>query len=120
MRIERRRKKKLRVAFHFQYANQAAWKCDTCRQRGLEGHRRCDWIPEERRAAPRCVWAREGVAITSCPTSYITAESISLLEEFHAWKLFNCANLYDVPARAAEAYCVLEGELRLEQRRAAE
>ncbi len=45
MRPDGERKKKLIVAFHFQYANQAAWKCDSCRRGGLELKRRCGFIP---------------------------------------------------------------------------
>jgi hypothetical protein len=50
--------------------------------------------------------------------SYISPESVSLLEEFHTWKLFGCPNIYELPARAAEAFYVLETELRSEYRRA--
>jgi hypothetical protein len=118
MRAKRRRAKKLIVAFHFQYANQAAWKCDDCRKRGLEIQRQCGWLREQAQAGKKCVWSRESVAITSCPVSYISPESVSFLEEFHAWKLFGCPNIYELPARAAEAFYVLETELRSEYRRA--
>ena len=43
-RAERRRKKKLLVAFHFQFSNQAGWECDACRRSGLEIRRRCGWL----------------------------------------------------------------------------
>ena len=120
MRVERGRTKKLIVAFHFQYANQAAWKCDGCRKRGLEIQRRCGWLPEQSPTGAKHVWARESVAITSCPVSYITAESISMLEEFYAWKLFGCRDMYELQARAAEAFYLLEMELRSEHSRGQE
>ena len=50
----------------------------------------------------------------TCPTSYITSESLALLEEFHAWKLLGSSNVYDLPARLVEAIFVLENELRTE------
>jgi hypothetical protein len=58
------------------------------------------------------IWARGGAALTTCPTSYITSESISLLEEFHAWKLFGAPDFYQLPARIVEAIFLLENELR--------
>ena len=60
------------------------------------------------------VWGRGLVLTTTCPTSYVTAESIALLEEFYAWKLAGAGNVYDLPARLVEAMFVLENELRAE------
>jgi hypothetical protein len=61
------------------------------------------------------VWARKSVSVTSCPTSYITSESIALIEEFHAWKLFGASDWHQLPARLVEAIFVLENELRSER-----
>jgi len=61
------------------------------------------------------IWARKNVCVTSCPTSYITPESVALLEEFHAWKLFGTLDYYRLPARLVEAIFVLENELRSER-----
>ncbi len=61
------------------------------------------------------VWARGKVSLTSCPTSYITPESIALLEEFHAWKLLGAASVYELPARLVEAIFIVENELRAEK-----
>jgi hypothetical protein len=61
------------------------------------------------------VWARKSVGVTSCPTSFITPESIALIEEFHAWKLFGIAAWRELPARLVEAIFVLENELRSER-----
>ena len=54
------------------------------------------------------------MSLGTCPTSYITAESIALLEEFHAWKLCGAGSVYELPARLVEAIFVLENELRTE------
>jgi hypothetical protein len=58
------------------------------------------------------VWLRGRMSLATCPTSFITAESIALLEEFHAWKLVGGSSAYDLPARLVEAIFVLENELR--------
>jgi len=61
------------------------------------------------------VWARKQAAAEECPRSYITPESEALLEEFHAFRVFGCADVNDQPARLVDAICVLELELRSEQ-----
>jgi len=113
------RTKKLIVAFHFQFANQAAWKCDECRRQGLEKLRRCGWLNWANEPR-RVVWARGGVATECCPTSYVTADSAIYIQEFNAWKLFGGSGVYSLPARTVDAFIVLEHELRSEMRRAQE
>src|SRR5579871_628836 len=117
LRLKRSRKKKLIVAFHFQLANQAAWECDTCRNSGLEKRRRCTWIgdegSDERIAGP--IWARGRASSSCCPKSYVTGESLALLEEFHAFKVFGSRDVYALEARLVEAIFILEDELRREK-----
>jgi hypothetical protein len=124
VRVERRRTKKLIVAFHFQFANQAAWRCDVCRRGGLESARRCGFArfggaeePHEPKLTlkpkpqhRRIVWARGHAAATECPKSYISAESIRWIEEFSVWKAGGITDLKKLPARTAEAFFVLEQE----------
>jgi hypothetical protein len=81
----------------------------------LEKKRRCGWLKLEDLAAPPIVWARKQVSVSSCPTSYITSESIAMIEEFHVWKLFGVRDVYGLPARLVEAIFVLENELRSER-----
>lgn len=114
MRPKRGREKKLVVAFHFQLANKAAWNCDACRRSGLEKKRKCGWLMDDEAENAPIVWARGRVALATCPTSYITSESVALLEEFHAWKLLGAGSVYDLPARIVEAIFILENELRAE------
>ena len=114
MRADGGGKKKLIVAFHFQLGNKAAWKCDICRESGLERRRRCGWLEAEAEATSPIVWARGKVSIATCPTSYVTSESMALLEEFQAWKVCGGGGVYDMPARLVEAIFVLEQELRAE------
>ena len=72
-------------------------------------------MPQAALTAPHVVWARERVSTTSCPISYVTAESQTLLEEFYAWKLLGVADYHEMPARMAEAIFILENELRTER-----
>lgn len=120
MRADGRREKKLTVAFHFQFANQIAWKCDSCRKSGLEKKRRCGWLPEAELAQPRLVWARGKVTCERCPVSSITADSLYFIEEFQGWRLFGHQDYRSLPARLVEAMFVLENELRMEIRNAQE
>lgn len=114
MRVERGRTKKLIAAFHFQFTNQAGWKCGECRKQGLERVRRCGWIETKADTPRRPVWVRGRCAIDECPRSYITARSVAWLEAFYAWRLTGRTVLDDLAARTADAFLLLEGELREE------
>jgi hypothetical protein len=114
MRVERERKKKLTVAFHFLRADgNAGWRCEQCRRQGLEARRRCGFLPEARREPARVVWARGRVATEECPTSFVTPASVELVEKYFAWKV--SAWNGELTAREAEAFVVLEREWRTEQ-----
>lgn len=106
---QRGRTKKLIVAFHFQFSDQAAWECEPCRKSGLEKKRRCGWLGFDNQP-PAVVWARSSVLAHSCPTSYVTAESMAWVELFWMWKLLGGGSYLEMPARQAEAFCVLEAE----------
>jgi hypothetical protein len=110
--VERRRKKKLTVAFHFLLGGQAGWKCDACRRQGLEAARRCGWIGEDRRAARSIVWARGRATSEECPTSFVTPQSNEWVETFLAWRAGGAGDLLGRGAREAEAFLLLEEELR--------
>lgn len=59
------------------------------------------------------MWARKGVGVTECPRSYITPESVAMVEEFWAWRA-----LGRLPegARQVEALIILQGEWEQEGR----
>jgi hypothetical protein len=94
--------------------NQAGWRCEDCRKNGLDVRRRCGWLKESQRGPSRLVWARKSAHVESCPKSLITAESESLVGSFWAWKLLGGCGFMDLPAKTADAFCVLENELRAE------
>ncbi len=79
----------------------------------METLRRCGWLGPHS-TKPRLVWARSAIALDSCPVSYVTAESLVLVQEFVAWRQSSVAGLLSLPARTAEAFCILEKELKSE------
>ncbi len=103
------------VAFHFQFANQAGWKCDVCRKSGLERKRRCGWLGGFDDGPGRLVWARKHVSLTTCPKSYISAESQSLVEEFFVRRRLGGLDFEELSARQVEAFVILERALAAER-----
>ena len=59
------------------------------------------------------VWARGGVALGTCPKSFITAESITLLEEFAVWRQFGGAG-GTLTARQVDGFAILDQMLAKE------
>jgi hypothetical protein len=70
-------------------------------------------VRDQKPAAERIVWARRNVSVQSCPKSFITAESLGMVDEFNLWKVSQ-GDLSAKPARVAEAILLLESELRAE------
>jgi len=60
------------------------------------------------------VWARKQIAIDTCPTSFITAESLALLEEFFVRRRLQSWDLAELSARQVEAFALLEREMAAE------
>lgn len=114
MRLERGRTKKLIVAFHFQFSNPAAWKCEDCRKSRLEIKRRCGRLAKALETAPRVVWARKKVSTTECPRSLISGQSLAWLEEFHACKRLGYPDVRTLTAREGHAMLILEQEYSVE------
>src|ERR1700722_15559178 len=116
MRADGDRKKKLIVAFHFQFANRAGGDCDACRKNGLEVKRRCGFLAPENRAEPRTVWARKRTRTEECPKSLVTGESLALLEEFFVRRRLRMVDGMDTPARKVDAFLILREEMEREER----
>lgn len=109
-----RRKKKLKVAFQFQFSNQAGWRCDQCRAQGLEIKRRCGWKPGTQEGPRRVVWARGRAATEECPKSYIRPESLAWIEWWRAWRSLGMGgDTGEMEARRVDALMLLEEEARI-------
>ncbi|MBI3471462.1 MAG: hypothetical protein HY013_08900 [Candidatus Solibacter usitatus] len=111
MRAERGRAKKLIVAFHFHQSEQAGWKCDSCREAGLERKRRCGWLPGTALDPVQIVWSRGRVATDRCPKSEVSAQSLEWLERFFVWRTLGPKYPGEPSAREVEAFLILEQEL---------
>lgn len=61
------------------------------------------------------VWARGSVALGTCPRSFITAESITLLEEFAVWRQLGGAT-GTLTAKQVDGFAILEEILAKELR----
>jgi hypothetical protein len=121
VRADRGTKKKLIVAFHFQLASaqladRAGWDCGSCRRNGLEHKRRCGFLPEAERGAPRIVWGRRQVQSQECPKSFVTGESMALLEEFFVKRRLGIPDSVDADARKIDAFVILGDLMEREER----
>jgi len=55
------------------------------------------------------VWARNGIAVSSCPKSIITGESLAFIEEYQSRKAFgDFGRIHDIPAKTLDAFGVLD------------
>lgn len=77
-------------------------------------------MPAAQHTPPHVVWARGPIAIDECPTSLITAQSIGWVEEFIVWKRLRPALPFDLNARQAEAFLILDDQLELEKQNGTE
>jgi hypothetical protein len=57
------------------------------------------------------VWARRDVSLGTCPKSYITAESITLLEEFSVRRRMGDVRIAELTSRQVEGFAILERAL---------
>jgi hypothetical protein len=96
-------------------SNQAGWKCDVCRKAGLEIKRRCGWNRANGDKGTAVVWARRGVALATCPKSYLTAESEALLEEYLTRRMLGGIDPEAMSARQVAAFALLEELSRRER-----
>ncbi|MGH9659565.1 MAG: hypothetical protein ACRD96_13540 [Bryobacteraceae bacterium] len=114
MRADGGGKKKLIVAFHFEQSDQAGWKCDQCRNAGLEMKRRCGWAPGAGETPARVVWAKGRASADRCPKSVITAQSLDWIERFVVWRRLGALYPEPLGAKDIEAFLVLEQEMTTE------
>lgn len=62
------------------------------------------------------MWARADVATETCPKSYITAESMGLVEEFLVRRRLGGLELEEPTARQVEAFLILDKALAREMK----
>jgi len=82
-----------------------------CRRSGLEKKRRCGWLDGGEDESGPLVWARRRVSLRTCPKSYITAESHTLVEEFFVRRRLGIREIASLSARQVEAFVILERAL---------
>jgi hypothetical protein len=97
-------------------SNQAGWECDACRKAGLETKRNCGWLGGRDEDRVRPVWVRKRVAISTCPKSYVTGDSLAAVEEFFGRKRVGGIRVEELSAKQVEAFAVLENEYLSEVR----
>jgi hypothetical protein len=61
------------------------------------------------------VWARRGIALTSCPKSTIHAESEALVEEFFVRRRLGGTTFEHLSGRQVDAFVILESALAEEK-----
>jgi hypothetical protein len=115
VRTGRERKKKLIVAFHFQFSNRAGWNCESCRQHGLETKRRCGFLPEDQRGEQRIVWGRKQTQADECPKSLVTGESLAFVEEFFVRRRLGMQDSLETDARKVDAFLILRDQMEREE-----
>lgn len=64
------------------------------------------------------VWVRRQVSLRTCPKSYITAESQTLVEEFFVRRRLGGMDFAELTARQVEAFVILERALAAEMNNA--
>jgi hypothetical protein len=82
----------------------------------LEQKRRCGWLPQSGAVKGPPVWARKDVVLFTCPTSYITADSETLVEEFFVRRRMGAIDFSMLSAKQVEAFAILENALTAEIR----
>lgn len=62
------------------------------------------------------MWGRKRTHVDECPRSFITGESLALLEEFFVRQRSGMQDSPDLPARKMDAFLILRDEMELEAR----
>lgn len=72
-------------------------------------------MPRAQQEKPHVVWGCKRAVADTCPKSMITAQSITWIEEFLICKRLFHGFPFDLSARQAEAFLILEEELLSEE-----
>ena len=71
----------------------------------------------EERGEPRTVWGRRQVQSQECPKSFVTGDSMALLEEYFVGRRLGIPDSLDTEARKADAFLILRDLMEGEERR---
>jgi hypothetical protein len=82
----------------------------------LEKARRCGWLGYEDEPVGPPIWARKDIALHTCPKSYVTSESLSVVEEFLLRRRLGAIDIRELNAKQVEAFALLEKALSAEIR----
>jgi hypothetical protein len=77
----------------------------------LEKARRCGWLGYQDEPAGPPVWARKDISLHTCPKSYVSSESQSLVEEFLLRRRLGAIDIRELSAKQVEAFALLERAL---------
>jgi hypothetical protein len=77
--------------------------------------RGCGWLGLPVRQTGPPVWVRKHLTLQTCPRSYISGDSLTLVEEFLVRRKLGGLNPEFLNARQVEAFLVLESALASEQ-----
>ena len=76
--------------------------------------RRCGLMPAALETPEKVVWARRRVSTDTCPTSLISAQSLTWIEQFWVWRRLGPGYPGELSAREIEAFLILEREAQEE------
>jgi hypothetical protein len=76
--------------------------------------RRCGWIPAALKTPSKIVWARKSVSTDECPTSIVSAQSTTWIEQYYVWKRLGPSYPGELSAREVEAFLILDREAQTE------
>lgn len=82
----------------------------------MEVKRRCGFLPVEKRGSPHLVWGSRHAQTEECPKSFVTGQSLALLEEFFVRRRLNNEISLETEARRVDAFLILRDEMEREER----
>lgn len=73
-------------------------------------------MSEAERGERRIVWGRKQTQSEECPKSFVTGESLALVEEFFVRRRLGIADSIEMEARKVDAFLILRDEMEREER----
>ena len=71
-------------------------------------------MPAALETPEKVVWARRRVSTDQCPTSLISAQILTWIEQFYVWRRLGPSYPGELSAREIEAFLILEKEAQEE------